>query len=221
MAAFDGAFERGCDGLEFDVRRTISGECVVCHNPRAGKFAVSRATRDQLKTLPSLEDVIRGYGHRGFLDIELKVRGLETAVLACLRQHPPEREYVISSFLPEVVLELKARSAVAPVGIICGKPSQLVAWRKLPVEYVIVNQSLVTRKLVQLVHGAARKIFVWTVNTRRAMLKFSGWGVDGIISDNAELLVDALDGREPANPVSERKLRSAMRISSRLRLIAV
>lgn len=220
IAAFDGALERGCDGFEFDIRRTACGSAVVCHNAKAGGITVARATRRQLPALCTLEEVIRHYGRRAFLDIELKVKGLETAVLAALREHPPEREYVISSFLPEAVLELKARSAIAPVGIICAKPSQLMGWRKLPVDYVIVHQSLVTRKLVQLIHSVGRKIFVWTVNTRRAMLQLSGWGVDGIISDNADLLISALSGGEPAEPVSERALRSAMRFTPRLRLLA-
>ena len=123
-------------------------------------ITVSRATCAQLIHLPLVEDIISRYGGRGFLDIELKVSGLEAKVLAALRKYPPLRDYVISSFLPEVVLELKARSAVVPVGIICGKASELMAWRKLPVEYVIVRHTLVTRRLVQLIHSAGRKIFV-------------------------------------------------------------
>ena len=113
---------------------------------------VRRATCKQLLHLPQLEDVVRRYGPQGFLDIELKVKGLEARLLTALREHPPERDYVVSSFIPEVVLELKARSALVPVGIICGKPRELMAWRKLPVEYVIVNKSLITRRLVRLIH---------------------------------------------------------------------
>jgi len=64
----------------------------------------------------------------------------------------------------------------------------LVRWRKLPVEYVIVHRSLLTRKLVRLIHEAGRKVFVWTVNDEFSMLRFRGWGVDGIISDNTRLL---------------------------------
>jgi glycerophosphoryl diester phosphodiesterase len=219
IAAFDRAMSSGCDGFEFDVRLTGCGKAVVCHNAKAGNATISRATRQQLPNLPALEDVIR-YGRLGFLDIELKVTGLETTVLANLRENPPEREYVISSFLPEVVLELKARTAVAPVGIICAKSGQLMAWRSLPVEYVIVHQSLVTRKLVQAIHDAERKIFVWTVNRPTAMLQFGGWEVDGIISDNVELLVQTMGGRRISDPVSERTLRSAMRSSLRLRTLA-
>jgi glycerophosphoryl diester phosphodiesterase len=192
IAAFDRALEDGCDGFEFDVRLTGCGCAIVCHDAKVNGIVVSRAQRSQLPRLPRIQEVLRRYSARGFLDIELKTEGLETKLLSTLRDYPPERDYVVSSFLPEVVLELKARSEVVPVGIICGKASQLVEWRKLPVDYVIVHKSLVTRRLVQLVHGSGRKIFAWTVNDKRSMLQLAGWGVDAIISDKTELLVRTL-----------------------------
>lgn len=213
LAAFDRAMEQGCDGFEFDVRQTACGQAVVCHDPKSGRIVISRATRDQLSALPSLEEVVRRYGQRGFLNVELKVRGLESNVLALLRDHPPERGYVVSSFLPEVLLELKARSGDVPVGIICASSAQLMGWRQLPVEYVILHQSLVTKRLVQLIHSTGSKVLAWTVNTRKVMLRLSLWGVDGIISDNVSLLVRTLGKGASANPISERAVRSATRVS--------
>jgi glycerophosphoryl diester phosphodiesterase len=188
-ASFDLALAHGCDGFEFDVRLTASGRSVVCHDAEVGGISVSQATADQLLHLPLLEDVLRRYGQRAFLDIELKVPGLESKVLNSLRECRLEEDYVVSSFLPQVVMELKTRSAKAQVGIICDKPKQLAGWRELIVEYVIPHYSLVTRKLVQGVHSAGRKLFTWTVNDRKAMLLLADWGVDGIISDDTELLV--------------------------------
>ena len=45
--------------------------------------------------------------------------------------------YVVSSFIPEVVLELKTRTASIHLGIICDKPNQLPYWRENDVEYLI------------------------------------------------------------------------------------
>jgi glycerophosphoryl diester phosphodiesterase len=192
FASFDLALEHGCDGFEFDVRLTGCGRALVCHDPRVGSITVSRATRDQLLDLPRLEDVLERYGHRVFLDIEVKVSGLEPKVLAALRERAPQRDYVVSSFIPEVVMELKARSAVIPLGIICERPSQLARWRRLPVDYVMAHKSLVDRKLVDEVHGAGRRLFAWTINDKPSMLRLAGWGADGIISDETELLVHTL-----------------------------
>jgi len=197
FASFDLAIEHGCDGFEFDVRLTGDGRALVCHEPKVEGITVSRAQPHQLPHLPYLEDVLPRYGRRVFLDIELKVKDLETTALAALREHTPERGYVVSSFIPDVVMELKARTAVVPVGIICEKPGQLARGRKLPVEYVIAHESLVDQRLVQEVQGTGERILVWTVNNKKSMLRLASWGVDGIISDDTQLLVRTLGKSRP------------------------
>jgi glycerophosphoryl diester phosphodiesterase len=191
-AAFDLALKHGCDGFEFDVRRTACGSAVVCHDPKVGKITVARAQAKQLPQLPRLEDVIQRYAQQAFLNIELKVEDLESKVLTALGAYPPGQGYVVSSFLPDVVMELEARSAAVSIGIICETPAQLGRWRDLPVDYVIPHQSLATWSLVQDVHHAGLRIVVWTVNDPEAMVRIADWGVDGIISDDTELLVRTL-----------------------------
>ena len=189
LASFDLAIAHGCDGFEFDVRLTACGRSVVCHDPKVGGVSVAAATASQLPDLPVLENVLQRYGQKVFLDIELKVPGLESKVLSALREHDVEAGYVVSSFLPRVVAELKIRSAQVQTGIICDKTQQLATWRDLNHQYVIPHYSLLTRKLVEEVHSAGRKLLTWTVNDRDSMLRYAGWGVDGIISDKTELLV--------------------------------
>jgi len=98
FASFDLALQHGCDGFEFDVRLTGCGRALVCHNPKIRGVTVSRAQANQLRDLPQLEKVIEQYGNRVFLDIELKVRGLEPKLLAALRNYRPQRDHVVSSF---------------------------------------------------------------------------------------------------------------------------
>jgi glycerophosphoryl diester phosphodiesterase len=194
LASFDLALEHGCDGFELDVRLTGCGRALVCHDPKVGGVTVSRATARQLTYLPRLEDVLERYGQRVFLDIELKVKGLEPLALTALRNYRPGRDFVVSSFFPDVVMELKARSSLLDVGIICEKRSQLARWPKLPVEYVIAQEPLVNHELVQEVHHSGKRLFVWTVNNKKSMVRLADWGVDGIISDDTELLVHTLTG---------------------------
>lgn len=188
LASFDLALEHRCDGFEFDVRLTACGRAVICHDPKVNGMNVAEATCDDLSHLPRLGDVLRRYSKRAFLDIELKVPGLESRILDLLREYRMEDAYVVSSFLPGVVLELKTRSAKVQVGIICDKPRKLACWRETNAEYVIPHHSLVTRDLVQQVHGAGCKLLTWTVNDRNAMVLLAEWGVDGIISDDTALL---------------------------------
>jgi glycerophosphoryl diester phosphodiesterase len=170
------------------VRLTGCGGAVVCHDPKVDGITVAQATADQLVALPILEDVLRRYSQRAFLDIELKVPGLESKLLTSLREYRMEEDYVVSSFLPEVVMELKTRSAKLQAGIICDQPGQLTCWRESNAEYVIPHHSLVTLKLVKEVHDAGKRLLTCTVNDRKTMLRLADWKVDGIVSDDTKLL---------------------------------
>src|ERR1700747_3115641 len=77
FASFDRALADGCDGFEFDVRLTADGQAIVCHDPKVGALEVAQATAGQLAGLPRFGEVLERYQNTAFLDIELKVAGLE------------------------------------------------------------------------------------------------------------------------------------------------
>ena len=188
----------GCDGFEFDLRLTADGQAVVCHDPvwrdpKVGKIQIAQATAEQLSGLPRLCDVLVRYGN-AFLDIELKVAGLESVVVEAVRDHPPER-FVVSSFLPEVLEAVYAADANIPLGLICETRVQLRRWKSLPVGYVIPNCLLVDQKLAREWKDAGKKVLVWTVNAAAEMRRLAGWGVDGMISDNPKRLAGTLASR--------------------------
>lgn len=190
LASFDQALADGCDGFEFDVRPTADGQAVVCHDPKIGKLQIARANLDQVSYLPRLEDVLARY-RSAFLDIELKVPGLERTVIEQLNTSRPER-FVISSFLPEVLNAVYALNSNLPLGLICETKGQLLSWSKLPVQHVIPHYKLVRRNLIQELHEAGKMVLVWTVNRARDMEQFAEWEADGIISDDTKLLSETL-----------------------------
>ena len=193
LASFDQALADGCDGFEFDVRLTADSKAVVCHDPRLGGIEIAEAKARQLTALAKLADVLGRYQERAFLDIELKVAGLEGITAGLLRRYPPHA-FVVSSFLPEVLQAVHAVDAKLPLGVICETRGQLRAWRRLPVEYVIPHHSLAKRELIQDLRAAGKKVLVWTVNHAVDMKRFAEWGVDGIISDDTKLLCRTLAG---------------------------
>src|SRR5262249_31290491 len=111
IESFERALTDGCDGFEFDVRLTAGGEAVVCHDPRIGRVEIQQASGTQLKALPRLEEVLARFCDRAFLDIELKVGGLESLTASLLQKYPPTRGMVVSSFLPEVLRKVRAQHA--------------------------------------------------------------------------------------------------------------
>ena len=148
IASFDRALEHGCDGFEFDVRLTSDGRAVVCHDPKVGSIDVARAQPGDLPDLPVLGEVLARYSNQAFLDIELKVAGLESAVVEALQRHRPERGLVVSSFLPEVLCELRCRDPRFPLGLICDTEHQLAQWRMLPIDCLIPHHRLATPPLI-------------------------------------------------------------------------
>ncbi len=193
LAAFDYALAEGCDGFEFDVRMTADAQAVICHDEtlaiRRG-LIIADASAAELD-LPSLQEVLRRYQKSAFLDIELKVPGLEEMTVNLVRELPPSRGFVVSSFLPEVLETLHDLNATVPLGLICETRAQLSRWSELPVDYVFPNYKLVRRDLVSEFKAAGKKTFVWTANLPAQMKRFADWGVEGIISDHPRRLVHA------------------------------
>jgi glycerophosphoryl diester phosphodiesterase len=191
LASFDQALADGCDGFEFDVRLTEDEEAVVCHDPKTAGMDISRATAKQVSQLPRLRDILQRY-RDSFLDIELKVKGLERITLDLFLRHKPRDGFVVSSFMPGALKSVRALDATVPLGLICESKTQLRYWSELPVQYVIAHEELVELELVRKIKGAGKKLLVWTVNQPADMLRFAEYGVDGIISDDTGLLCQTL-----------------------------
>lgn len=191
MASFDLALASGCDGFEFDLRLTADGQAVVCHDAKIHGMEIAQSSARGL-ALPLLREVLACYQATAFLDIELKVPGLEAITAGLLRTLAPARGYVVSSFLPKVLQAIHELDATIPLGLICETRVQFSRWLELPVEYVIPHCTLVRQALVDEIKAAGKKIFVWTVNVPADMKRFAQWRVDGIISDDPKVLAGSL-----------------------------
>jgi len=202
FSAYDLALDHGADGFEFDVRGTRDRLTIICHDAKFHRLVIRRRTLKQLRAAcvspkeqpPTLEAVLERYRGSAFLNIEVKVRGLEELVMRAVKRARPER-YFISSFLPGVVRKLHRLDHSLVLGALAQTTWQLRRWRILPVKYVVPHYRLLSRRLVTKLHAAGKTVITWTVNDRRQMLRAAEWGVDGIISDDTKLLVQTLGGR--------------------------
>lgn len=201
LAAFDLALEHGAQGFEFDVRSTRDREAILCHDPKFRRLLIRRQTLKQLHAAcsatdqmpPTLEEVLARYGRSAFLNIEIKVRGIEDLVAQAVKHARPHR-YFISSFMPSVVRKLHSLDRSLVLGALAQTRWQLRRWRTLPATYIVPHYRLLSRRLVEKLHGAGKAVITWTVNDRKQMLRLAELGVDGIISDDTKLLVETLRG---------------------------
>jgi glycerophosphoryl diester phosphodiesterase len=194
FAAFDLCLEHGCDGFEFDVRHTRDGIAAVNHDAHFHKLKMDEHTFAQLKAvdpLPTLEETVRRYGARCYINIELKEPGLEQETLRVLQSAPPQRGVMVSSFVPGVIEELAALRGDmnVPLGYICRNLNLLGKWKSLPISHAIINHAIYSKQLHGKLKEAGIKLFIWTVNEPDEIRRFSELGVDGIVSDDSKLSV--------------------------------
>jgi glycerophosphoryl diester phosphodiesterase len=200
IAAFEYALSQGCDGFEFDVRYTRDGRNVLWHDPDWNGRQIAATNYTDLvdrsgSGLACLEDVLQQFGQRACLDIEVKTPGNEAAVVAALKEYPPGRGFMVSSFFPEVLVRFRELDVNTPLGFISDRDEAMALWGELPIKVFLPRYDLVTAELVNEVHRRGRQIMTWTVNSRRDIQRLAEWGVDGLISDDPQLLVRTFGNR--------------------------
>jgi glycerophosphoryl diester phosphodiesterase len=194
LASFDLCLQHGCDGFEFDVRGASDGTAVVCHDASFRGLTLSRANQRDLAEwqaqgfLPALEEVLQRYSPLCFLDIEIKDAGLETLVLEVLRQYPPQHGYVVTSFLPEVLLGIRDLDPTAELGFLWDRSSS--RWRDSPVSWALPEWGLLDAGLASALKGAVKRVGTWTVNDPSDMLRLAALGAEILISDDTAGLVN-------------------------------
>ena len=191
LASFDLCLAQACEGFEFDVRLSRDGHAVLCHDATWRRMRIANSAADRLQ-LPSLRNVLERYQHTAFLDIELKVAGLERIVADLLQALPPQKGYVVSSFLPDCLQALHEVNRSTPLGLICETRNQLKLRNELPVDYVIPHHHLLREALISELQQAGKKVLVWTVNSPAEIRRFASLGVEGIISDFPQVLVESM-----------------------------
>jgi glycerophosphoryl diester phosphodiesterase len=67
------------------------------------------------------------------------------------------------------------------------------AGRDQPPAGTSIRHTLVTQDVVKKLHDAGLQIFTWTVNTHHRAEELRSWGVDGIISDDLDVLNEGFD----------------------------
>jgi glycerophosphoryl diester phosphodiesterase len=195
LASFDLCLQHGCDGFEFDVRGTRDEVPVVGHDASFRGRSLSRVPAGDLAPwqaqgfLPTLEEVLRRYSPLCFLDIEIKDAGVETRVLELLGRYAPQHGYVVTSFLPQVLLRLHELDAALELGFLWDRPTTV--WCDLPVSWALPAWGLLDAGLGPALKGAGKRIGVWTVNRPADMIRLADSGAEILISDDTVRLVNA------------------------------
>ncbi len=207
LAAFRAAIALGVDMVEIDVHETRDGELVVFHDYRLDRICgvrgrVRDVTLAKLQRLnpavPTLEDVLRECRGRTRVLVEIKRADPRKIAKAIARQRMEREVIVFSQSVPRMKTLAVANPRIPRFGVIVHDLQSSVRCLRssVAVRGFGVNRQLVTsRAVVDRLHRAGWKIFVWTVNRAADMRRFSNWNVDGIITNRPDVAKSCLAPR--------------------------
>jgi glycerophosphoryl diester phosphodiesterase len=220
LLAFAKALAVGVTHVETDVHVSADGVAMISHDPDLRRLAERRATIDHL-TAAELRRIDLGHGQGyctlaealdGFPDIrfniDIKIGGAVGPTVEAIRAAQATRRVLIGSFNPErraaairmlpgVATSISARGAVAAVA--SARAGSLGTVRRilrdvhavqLPV--TVLRMPAFTPRTIAAFHAAGVEVHAWTINDPPQMDRLLALGVDGLISDRADLAMAAV-----------------------------
>jgi glycerophosphoryl diester phosphodiesterase len=218
LAAYELAVEQRADMIEVDLHRTRDGAVVVTHDEElaglGGRGEIADATLAEVRALdagggervPTLAELLDGYGQRIPLNLELK-RGtraeypeLEAETLAALASRGLLERVLFSSFYDPVLHRLRGLAPAARIGLLISRryPDRAIERAKgLGAEALHPEVMLVTRALVDEAHAAGLAVYSYTCDEPAEMERLLGLGVDGLFTNFPDRLRRILDAPHP------------------------
>ncbi|HSV66704.1 MAG TPA: glycerophosphodiester phosphodiesterase family protein [Mycobacteriales bacterium] len=220
MAAFESVRRLGYRYVETDVRATADGVLLAFHDAtldrvtdRTGRISrlpyaeVARARIGGTEPIPPLADVL-GELPELRLNLDVKEAAAVRPLVELLRRTRAVDRVCVGSFSDARVTAM--RSAFGPA--LCTSMGRREILRLRAASYLPRSRRpaaagcvqvpprvgpvpVADRRLVATAHGLGLQVHVWTVNDAAEMNRLLDLGVDGIMTDQAELLRDVLRTR--------------------------
>src|SRR5664279_461188 len=217
MSAFQRAVDIGYHYLETDVRVTADGVALAFHDARLdrvtdhrGRVArlpwevVERARIGGREPIPLLTDVLAAWPDV-YVNIDVKddhslmstlaaIRHTGTLDRVCLGAFSNARVEAIRQLLgPRLCTSLGPREAMAlRVASRIGRRVRPGRGRCAQVPARVGLLAFTDARLIAAAHDVGLQVHVWTVNEPRDMDRLLDLGVDGVMSDRADLLREVL-----------------------------
>ena len=214
LKAFRKAIELKADFIEFDVHQSNDGELVIIHDAyishRDGqKRFIKNMVLKELKNIdigegekiPTLKELIRiAKGNIG-LQCEVKAPNFSKKLVSILKQEDLIETSIISSFMLNELIELQKLDSNLKLGLLIPPETKPIRILNKFTQKAIDNNFFavhpyfksINEDYVKSIHEHNMMVNVWTVNEESDMKKLFKMGVDGIISDDIQLVKKVLN----------------------------
>ena len=206
------AVDLGVDLVEFDVLDRPDGTLVLAHEP--GRLVAG--------AVPTLDEALSFFAREATgtgLQLDLKPRGHEPALVDALRRHGLVERSLVSSFDAHSLRELARlepglrlgftypwdrRGLAIRRGLAPLVGATLLALRRaLPrriaglllrarASVAVLHWAVVSRAAVERSHAVEAPVLAWTVNDPTLVARMDRFGVDGVITDDPHVFGDTL-----------------------------
>jgi glycerophosphoryl diester phosphodiesterase len=165
--------------------------------------------RGQGLTIPTLEEVFQAFpGQRMTIEIKKTERSMVAPFCAMIRKYNMQERVLVASFHDERMAEFRAECPEVATSSARQETTIFVLLTKvwlgglfspdfhsLQVPKESSGITVMTPRFVRAAHARNLMVEPWTINDPEQMKLYVDWGVDGIITDRPDLLLEILGRR--------------------------
>ncbi len=166
--------------------------------------------RGQEIQVPTLEEVFQHFPEMRYLiEIKLTANPIEGPLCDLIRAHNMQEKVMIASFHDEAMQRFRETCPEVATSASRGEVTRFVllgkaflsAWTAPQYESIqppydprqSMNIPIMTERFIQEAHAKNVKVEPWTVDDPELMQQYIEWGVDGIITDRPDLMIQVLE----------------------------
>lgn len=168
--------------------------------------------RGQGIQVPALAEIFEKFPQMRYaIEIKKSTIPIEKPLCDLIRLHGMEEKVLVASFHDEVMQNFRATCPEVATSASRGEVTKFVILGKIFLSGFVAphyqslqppfdpqesyNIPIMTKRFIREAHAKNIKVEPWTVNDPALMEQYLGWGVDGIITDRPDLMVEILDNR--------------------------
>jgi glycerophosphoryl diester phosphodiesterase len=190
---------------------------------RVRKLGVEQL-RQSLDGFLTLDEAIELIGDKASVMIDMKSRGYEQEIADSVRKYDLAASTIVSSTYAWSLRTVKRNLPGLAIGLSTGHISTVMRRNKLisvtsgvlaaitplpligaakliDADHLMLNYRICTARFVRLAHRHGLSVYAWTVNHPRPIGKLIDSGVDGLISNRPDLVLEALSPSGTAVPI--------------------
>lgn len=220
LLAFVAALAHGVTHLETDVHASSDRVAVISHDPdltrltgraeKVGALTMAELAKIDLgegQSFVSLAEALDAFPEARF-NIDIKSDDAVQPAADAVRSTRSSERVLITSFngarrraavklLPGVATSASSRQFACAFSAALVGIAPLARWMLRDVHAVQIPETvrgvrIVTPRIIRVMHSAVREVHVWTVNDVADMHRLLDLGIDGLVTDRADLAMQVL-----------------------------